>query len=257
MYLLMSSHKVHKLVGEIICGFSSVEIDDFIDRRHLHDIGRRDCEKLLRQVSEIYNRHGEKGLCYYILHNYLDKIESIVRGRSIRLFSSTRYAGIPLKERFKHLPTEVRKGLLDEVSTLSYIDGIWDPIRTLGSNIYWLKEAIGEARDPYAYLVITRYFYYKEYTKRGYSKHTAKKKAEGMARVFMSCVDQDYLNLPLLRHQVRSVRLKLLDDLERVLCIMFEVDRKKWIEWWGEELHDHILNIMVCKDRLKDVKGLQ
>jgi hypothetical protein len=35
---------------------------------------------LLVQATEVYNKYGENDLCYYILHHYLDKIASIIKG---------------------------------------------------------------------------------------------------------------------------------------------------------------------------------
>jgi len=118
--MFMPSHTVHRAVGERICGFSSEEIDRLVDevtwvdvkaleRRRRpksideivenyamgiagfprppitivsdHDLSRIRCRDLLDEAKEVVTKFGEKGLCYYILHHYLDKFEDILYGQ--------------------------------------------------------------------------------------------------------------------------------------------------------------------------------
>jgi hypothetical protein len=108
------SHGVHRIIGERICGFSSSLIDelidgyvrvndldekvrssgalyfDLIDEPHwskTHDASRISCNELFEQIEIVYSRFGDKGLCYYVLHHYLDKFSNILRGQILHTLS--------------------------------------------------------------------------------------------------------------------------------------------------------------------------
>jgi hypothetical protein len=113
----MPSHKVHAIVGKLVLGFSAKEIDDIVDR-YKHDLARISCREFFNQVSIIYKKYGEKGICYFALHHYLDKLVSIIEGRITKLHYRARSS---LEERLTRLIDEVREGFFDEVSVFSVI----------------------------------------------------------------------------------------------------------------------------------------
>lgn len=193
---------------------------------------------------EVYKKYGEEGLCYYILHHYLDKIESIVKGRTYRVIF--KYLSLPLKDRFSYLPNEVREGLRDEVSTLSFI--------ARDRYFYYSSAPHMNSMEESYY---TRYSFYRKYVDEGYSKQTARKKAEARIAVISSCRDVDISDFPQLEDQVLLVRSKLMRDLERVLCIMFSVDKERWLEWWGEQWHSYVMDALRCENYLKDTGKTQ
>jgi hypothetical protein len=102
----MPSHKVHAIVGKLVCGFSAKEIDELIDEKRPHDLSRISCREFFNQVSIIYKKYGEKGICYFALHHYLDKLVSIMEGRITKLHYRARSS---LEERLTRLIDEVRE----------------------------------------------------------------------------------------------------------------------------------------------------
>ncbi len=242
----MPSHRVHEMVGQLICNFSSGAIDSLIDNTHQHDMGRINCKVLLEQVTKVYEDHGGGGICYYILHHYLDKIESVIRGRVDRLFLNLKY-GKTIEERLKHLSSEVRKGLENEVSSLSIISE------------HWFEYIL--SRDVVEGDFLKRYYIRNELLKRGYSESAARRKAENIIKILaeMSKNCSDYDSLMKLRsvgNLAMYVRGCLIRNLEKVLCIMFNVDRKKWLKYWGEKYYNHLINdVLCCENCLRDLEN--
>jgi hypothetical protein len=238
----MPSHRVHEAAGKVICGFSSRDIDELIDRGRGHDAGRKNCRKLLVQATEVYNKYGENGLCYYILHHYLDKIASIIKGRFGRIL--TQYLRLPVEERFRYYPQEVKKGLLDEVSTLSYLAD------ESSTNLYLevsrvLQETLGLSAE--------RYIKYREYVNKGYAKKTAKKKAEARLEIASSCADvyiyrgiKKLIDISVLAKQILHVRTALLTNTEKIVCIMLTIDNEYWLEWFGRDYYNKIASAFSC-----------
>jgi len=72
------SWRLHELFGRQICGFFSREIDKEIDRSSKHDSSRCNVNELSRLVDWVYKRYGEKGLCYMVLHHFLDRAVDVV-----------------------------------------------------------------------------------------------------------------------------------------------------------------------------------
>ena len=64
--------------GERICSYYSSEIDSLVDRDFGHDSSRYNIEVLERVVDIVVSRHGEGGLCYLVLHHYLDRLVDIL-----------------------------------------------------------------------------------------------------------------------------------------------------------------------------------
>lgn len=71
----MPSWKLHKKWGEIICGFSSEEIDRLIDNPKQHDAGRYDRKIFLDQIEYVSSKYGLRGVEYYLLHHLLDMLK--------------------------------------------------------------------------------------------------------------------------------------------------------------------------------------
>ena len=75
----MPSWKVHRLIGEIICfGFCSHEIDALIDNKGRHDAGRYDELIFVNEALMVLKKYGGNGLCYYILHHVLDRLQDLL-----------------------------------------------------------------------------------------------------------------------------------------------------------------------------------
>lgn len=118
----MPSHGAHMAIGRLICKYYNREIDKTIDEhsnitpsgsitynpikkdiirfylfpfivssdiddKKMHDKARVSCDTLFSQARDVLNKYGEKGLCYYVLHHYLDKIENIVLGQILSQWS--------------------------------------------------------------------------------------------------------------------------------------------------------------------------
>jgi hypothetical protein len=238
----MPSHRVHEAAGKVICGFSSRDIDELIDRGRGHDASRKNCRKLLIQATEVYNKYGENGLCYYILHHYLDKLASIIKGRFYRILMQYRY--LPVEERFRYYPQEVRQGLLDEVSTLSYLAD------KSSTNLYLeVSRALQETPGS----LVERYIKYREYVNKGYAKKTAKKKAEARLEIASSCADahiyrgiKKLIDISVLAKQILHVRTALLTNTEKIVYIVLTIDSEYWLEWFGRDYYNKVISAFNC-----------
>jgi len=69
---------LHRLWGERICSYYSSKIDRLVDRDFGHDSSRYDVEVLKKAVDIAISKHGDRGLCYLILHHYLDRLVDIL-----------------------------------------------------------------------------------------------------------------------------------------------------------------------------------
>jgi hypothetical protein len=76
---------------------------------------------------------------------------------------------------------------------------------------------------------------YKEYVNKGYTKKTAKKKAEASLDVVSSCEDaftyiyeeiEELIDMSILIKLTRYVRSALLTNIEKIICIMLTIDNK-------------------------------
>ena len=72
------SWELHRIVGEAICGFSSKDIDRLIDAFPGHDASRYDANALVELYRKIKGRYGDKGVCYMVLHHFLDRLKDII-----------------------------------------------------------------------------------------------------------------------------------------------------------------------------------
>jgi hypothetical protein len=71
----------------IYFGLFSFIVSSDIDDKKMHDKARVSCDTLFSQARNVLNKYGEKGLCYYVLHHYLDKIENIIFGQILSQWS--------------------------------------------------------------------------------------------------------------------------------------------------------------------------
>jgi hypothetical protein len=147
------SHNVHKIIGERICGFSSPLIDglidgyvrvsdldekvrstgalhfDLIDELHLsrgHDVARISCNELFKQIEVVYSKFGDKGLCYYVLHHYLDKFSNILGGQILHTLGHSLSSDPEwIKNEFlSELERCVEEGYEMEVSVFTVLEAI-------------------------------------------------------------------------------------------------------------------------------------
>ena len=113
------SQYLHRKIGELVCGKYFKSLDMLIDSKprikregiasgedralryargiafggsanveilcEAHDSSRVNCKEFVEQIKNVYNAYGYEGVCYYILHHYLDKVMSILRGMDSKL----------------------------------------------------------------------------------------------------------------------------------------------------------------------------
>ena len=70
----MVSHKLHRVVGEFLLGYSFSDIDRLIDAGERHDASRYELYDLVQQVEYVYERYGYDGVRYFVLHHFLDRL---------------------------------------------------------------------------------------------------------------------------------------------------------------------------------------
>jgi len=227
---VLPSHVVHEIVGKMICNFSSRDIDNLIDRGSRHDLSRINCRELLRLASIVSGIYGDDGLCYFILHHYIDKIVSIMKGRFIRLFVKRRLTS-------KDLVNEIRSGLDDEVSVFSVIR------RYLYSM-------------PDYYMTMSLRYHMME---KGYSKQTARRKARMIFEIASECretlnvASRDWeqnvkmLNLlEKIRDKIYLVHVRMKMNMNQIICILLTKEEDYWKEYYGEDIYNNIIQGLNC-----------
>jgi hypothetical protein len=214
----------------MICSFSSRDIDNLIDRGSRHDLSRINCRELLKLASIVSGIYGDDGLCYFILHHYLDKIVSIMKGRFVRLFVERRLTS-------KDLVNEIRSGLDDEVSIFSVIR----------SYLYSMP-------DYY----MTRSLRY-HMLEKGYSKQTARRKAKMIFEIASECretlneTSRDWeqnvkmLNLlEKIRDKIYLVHVRMKMNMNQIICILLTKEEDYWKEYYGEDIYNNIIQSLDC-----------
>ena len=98
---------MHRLLGNSICSFYSTEIDSLIDQASRHDSSRYDVSELERIIRVIRSRYGNKGVCYFILHHYLDRLVDILVSILSRYYESYALENAELSEVYRKLREEV------------------------------------------------------------------------------------------------------------------------------------------------------
>jgi hypothetical protein len=221
---------IHEIVGKMICNFSSRDIDNLINRGSRHDLSRINCRELLKLASLVSGIYGDDGLCYFILHHYLDKIVSIMKGRFVRLFVERRLTS-------KDLVNEIRSGLDDEVSIFSVIR----------SYLYSMPD-----------YCMTRSLRY-HMLEKGYSKQTARKKARMIFEIASECretlneASRDWeqhvkmLNLlEKIRDKIYLVHVRMKMNMNQIICILLTKEEDYWKEYYGEDIYNNIIQGLNC-----------
>lgn len=134
----MPSWKVHKEIGKIILNFYNHEIDQLIDSED-HDAGRYDNAVLSWQFEYVWSKWGWEGICYYVLHHVLDRIQDItvseicdlgefyLYGELTRLTSKSVWRkykhlyGSPVADKFENAYKLFLENVLNRVKTDYYI----------------------------------------------------------------------------------------------------------------------------------------
>gem|GEM_PF-3445252 len=227
---VLPSHVVHEIVGKMICNFSSRDIDNLIDRGSRHDLSRISCRELLKLASIVSGIYGDDGLCYFVLHHYLDKIVSIMKGRFVRLFVKRRLTP-------KDLINEIRSGLDDEVSVFSVIR------RYLYSM-------------PDYYMTMSLRYHMME---KGYSKQTARRKAKMIFEIASECRETlneasrdweknvEMLNLlEKIRNKIYFVITRIESNMNQIICILLTKEENYWKEYYGEDIYNNIIQGLNC-----------
>jgi len=173
-------------------------------------------------------------MCYFVLHHYLDKIVSIMKGRFIRLFVSR-----PLMP--KDLINEIRSGLDDEVSVFSVIR----------SYLYSMPYSM-----PDYYMTMSLRYHMME---KGYSKQTARKKAKMIFKIASECREtlnetgrdweQNVKMLNLLekiRDEIYLVHVKMKLNMNQIICILLTKEEDYWKEYYGENIYNNVIQGLNC-----------
>jgi predicted DNA-binding ribbon-helix-helix protein len=277
----MPSHNVHAFIGKRICGFYNVEIDALIDfskknsskdedveiveeieipvrclpgmviietdivSKRSHDAGRTTCKVLFSQTREVLRKYGEQGVCYYILHHYLDKLEDIILGGILHQYSQVKEeeSGFDIATRtlMLQLKEAVRTGLDAEVSALKALELIVDK----------------GFRDPftdYCSLLTYEMKLFREYKSR-----TRTRKSANLEALWYTCLktlesQQDWDIAKLIATIARTVREKIVMNAEWVWCTIMKYDylRLARSNKFGVNLIRHMMKTLNCDNVLKN-----
>jgi len=225
----MPSHVVHRVVGERICEFSSEEIDKLVDSFGRHDASRYSCSHLLAHDKQVLSRFGDKGLCYLVLHHYLDKFMNIVFGR-VWHYGKIRTLIDPAsvaKRVFEYLEVAVRRGFEDEISVFKVLEVVVH--RLGGARLEELRHRLdGGVQEAIIEHRVGEYF-----ESLGYSKSTAREKARLFIGILKNCLaDLQSLepgDIELLRKIIsvtRSLREKIATNAKWILCTATQLDQE-------------------------------
>ncbi len=73
----MVSWSSHRELGLLICGAYYPDIDKLIDVKP-HDLSIYNAVEFIKQYRYVKTVYGEKGICYFILHHYIDRLVDIL-----------------------------------------------------------------------------------------------------------------------------------------------------------------------------------
>jgi len=224
----MPSHIVHRVVGERICGFSSEEIDRLIDSSEQHDASRYSCSHLLAHAKQVLSRYGDKGLCYLVLHHYLDKFMNIVFGR-VWHYGKIKALMDPVsvtKQVFEHLEVDVRRGFEDEISVFKALEVT---VHRFGTRLEDLRHRLdGDVQEN---IIVHRAMKYFE--SLGYANDTAKKKARLLIGILKNCLADlqglepgDAEMLKRVAKVAEELREKIATNAKWILCTATHLDQE-------------------------------
>ena len=143
---ILVSWRVHRVLGKLLCSFHSNEIDRLIDcprgcrSLESHDSSRYDVDTLERLVILIKRKYGDEGLCYFVLHHYLDRLVDILASLISNYYES--YAlgysasKMSFEEIYEHIRTEAFESLqIDPKNILTLL--VYDLTSVLNA-LYWM-----------------------------------------------------------------------------------------------------------------------
>jgi hypothetical protein len=222
----MSLHAVHRVVGERICGFSSEEIDKLVGAAELHDVSRYSCRYLLDHARLVLMTFGDKGLCYFVLHLYLDKFMNILygrvqhRGELKALMDSVGVA----QEVLRILESEMLDGFRDEVSVFKVLELVFGEPR---ARLEGLKQQLDGSFQE----ALLEHDMKEHFESLGYSKSTAKRKARYFIELLKDCLNtleclgpSDAELLRKIMNIASEVRSKLVSNAKWILCTVVQHD---------------------------------
>jgi hypothetical protein len=234
------------VIGLRVCGFYNREIDALIDEsrgedageeeprelviplssipggylvvedvsgRRGHDAGRVSCSVLLSQARLVLEKFGDKGLCYYILHHYLDKFIDILVGQILSLYSKYKDRenafDLVYDELISSFNEIVRRGFEREASTFKALELILDK---------GFKDAYKDAWRALIYVLDLS---------ADYKSSTRSTKSAVMVAIWKNCLDSLVTedNWRLARRIVdesKRVRERLIEDSREVMCILLK-----------------------------------
>jgi len=224
----MPAHVIHRVVGERICGFSSEEIDRLIDSSEQHDASRYSCSHLLAHAKQVLSRYGDKGLCYLVLHHYLDKFMNIVFGR-VWHYGKTKALMDPVsvtKQVFEHLEVAVRRGFEDGISVFKALEVT---VHRFGTRLEELRHRL----DGGVQETIIEHRAMKYFESLGYAKDTAKKKARLLIGILKNCLADlqglepgDAEMLKRVAKVAEELREKIATNAKWILCTATHLDQE-------------------------------
>jgi len=243
---IVPSHKTHMVVGSRMCGFYNREIDVLIDEsreedagkelhelviplysipggylviggdvsgRRGHDASRISCGALLSQARLVLDKFGDKGLCYYILHHYLDKFIDILIGQILNLYSKHKDRenafDLVYDELVQGFNEIVRRGYETEASTFKALELILDKdFKDIYEDVW---EAFINVLDLNA----------------DYKSSTRSTKSAIMMATWKNCLDNlvtedDWRLARRILDESKRVREKLVENSREVMCILLK-----------------------------------
>lgn len=252
----MPSHAVHRLVGLRVCGFYSESIDRLVDKPTLtaratlrcgaspfsyvraesgHDLSRYCCAALFELSEEILRTYGEKGLCYLILHHYLDKLSSVVRGSILRMYGDI-FLTVSLETLEADVPKlmdYVREGLRLEVSSLKALELVLGGMDVDTFRALWAREL------------------------RELSRNTRRRKLRLLEELYSECSMSVAGREELARRIVSlssEVRNSILYYARSILCLLLWYDPRLAERWFGEgfgkRLREAVTRTLGCGEEL-------
>jgi len=119
------SWNLHKVWGNVICSFYSEDIDRLVDSTGAHDASRYSIENLEEAVDYVKSRYEEKGLCYFVLHHYLDRLVDILTSTLSDYYELYVYGFRSLEDAYRDVQDEALNTLMCDpknVLTLTIYD---------------------------------------------------------------------------------------------------------------------------------------
>ena len=101
------SWRLHSLLGDAVCSFHCSDVDRLIDSMGSHDASRYSVANLREAVKLIKSRYGDKGLCYFVLHHYLDRFVDILVSVLSKFYERYAFGGIELDQVYREVRNEV------------------------------------------------------------------------------------------------------------------------------------------------------